>query len=246
MSQDQLQGRRGSSHAQRRLYKHGPVVPKPVLGRGSVRRRQRPEWDDHLVGNTHPKECSLVGAAGGCSPRPTAKQLLQEALARMQSVSSPRPQHAKRQRRGLAPSQAHHHPAALRQQPATAGARQPQLQQAKQDGAAKQDDSCDAEAASARDLPGVGCWEKAGQQHSRVLQAAARQALVKQHAFGGKPSWVDRPSASKQSGQYILPCSHVRLIPPSTTLSKQSHCINEVTCARAHTAKQPSTPYQGG
>ena len=95
-----------SKTAQPRLYKHGPIIPKALPQ--PVRRRQRPDWDDHFS-PTRARRVPVApkgseGRAAPHSPRPTARALLQEALARIQSVASPRAQPAKRQRRSMLPS----------------------------------------------------------------------------------------------------------------------------------------------
>ena len=189
--QHQLPEKKRPGGAQRRLYKHGPALPGSAAGKGSVRRRQRPEWDDHLTSTNPHNPAGFDGDIGGCSSRPTAKELLQEALARIQNVSSPRPQHVKRQRRGAAPSQ----PTVPKQYQATAVDKQPQLQCAKAGGdQQKSGHSCSAQDAAARGPQRAGSVQTARQQQSVAMQAAAKQSLVKQHAFGGKPTWVDRNS----------------------------------------------------
>ena len=177
--------------AQRRLYKHGPVIPKSAAGQRPIRRRQRPEWDDHLTSaGPQTQGGPDRGAAGGFSPHPTAKELLQEALARIQTASSPRPQHAKRQRRGTALEQAQLHATAPQRQ-ATAADKMPQLQHAGMNPSR----SCEADATAANRSERSEAAQHAQRQPKMVMQHA-KQSLVKQHAFGGKPSWVrkDQPS----------------------------------------------------
>ena len=152
-----------------------------------ARRRQRPDWDDNLTVHATPqRQAGDFDRGGGFSPRPTARELLQEALARIQTVASPRPQHAKRQRRAAASQ-----PEETGQQPATAVHEAPQLQPAAIQEAGHscgvhKTDSATAEAA----------WRR--QQYP--VQAAARQGLVKRHAFGGKPTWVQKPAKEQDGG----------------------------------------------
>ncbi len=198
----QLPEKKRQGGVQRRLYKHGPVIPSKVSGvkGGSVRRRQRPDWDDQLLSGNPKDQGGLEGAMGGFSPRSSAKELLQEALARIQHASSPRPQHAKRQRRGLAPQQL----AAARQLPATAADRFPQLLHAA-DGQAPpgSDYSCNPHVMTG--LQRTGASENCGQQKHKSFSAAGKSSLVKQHAFGGKPTWVNRDSTSMQGPEHDAP-----------------------------------------
>lgn len=171
--------KRQGTGAQRRLYKHGPTIPKSAAGQRPIRRRQRPEWDDHLTsGGPQTQGDPERGAAGGFSPRPTAKELLQEALARIQTAPSPRPQHAKRQRRGTAPEQAQLHAAAPQRQ-AIAADKLPQLQHAESNAIAANGSERSETTQHAR-------------RRSQMVTQHAKQSLVKQHAFGGKPSWISK------------------------------------------------------
>ena len=213
----QLPEKKRQGGFQRRLYKHGPVVPIKVSGvkGGSVRRRQRPDWMDQLMSGNPKDQGGLEGAMGGFSPRPSAKELLQEALARIQHASSPRPQHAKRQRRGLAPQQL----AAARQLPATAGDRFPQLQHAADGQALPESDySCNTHATTG--LQRAGASETGRQQRKMPFPAACKSSLVKQHAFGGKPSWVDRDNTSMQGPEHDAPSEQ-----PGET-----HCVTLCSC----------------
>ncbi|DBA85298.1 TPA: hypothetical protein ACH3X2_005989 [Trebouxia sp. C0005] len=187
---------------QRRLYKHGPVIPIKVSGvKGvSVRRRQRPDWDDHLLSGNPKDQGGLEGAVGGFSPRPSAKELLQEALARIHHASSPRPQHAKRQRRGLAPQQL----ATARQLPATAVDRVPHLQHAAH-GQAPPASGYSSHSHAMTGLQRTGTSENRGQQKQIPFSAAGKSSLVKQHAFGGNPTWVDRNSTSIHGPEHDAP-----------------------------------------
>lgn len=213
----QLPEKKRQGGFQRRLYKHGPVIPIKVSGvkGGSVRRRQRPDWMDQLMSGNPKDQGGLEGAMGGFSPRPSAKELLQEALARIQHASSPRPQHAKRQRRGLAPQQL----AAARQLPATAGDRFPQLQHAADGQALPESDySCNTHATTG--LQRAGASETGRQQRKMPFPAACKSSLVKQHAFGGKPSWVDRDNTSMQGPEHDAPSEQ-----PGET-----HCVTLCSC----------------
>ena len=198
----QLPEKKRQGGVQRRLYKHGPVIPSLVSGvkGGSVRRRQRPDWDDQLLSGIPKDQGGLAGAMGGFSPRPSAKELLQEALARIHHASSPRPQHAKRQRRGLAPQQL----ATARQLPATAGDRFPQLQHAA-DGQAPPESGYSCNPHAMTGLQKTGASENGRQQRKMPFSAAGKSSSVKQHAFGGKPTWVDRNSASMQGPEHDAP-----------------------------------------
>ena len=187
--------KRPASDAQRRLYKHGPVVPKSSAVQRPIRRRQRPDWDDHLTSvapQTGRGGSTVSGEGQGFSPRPTAKELLQEALARIQIASSPRPQHAKRQRRGAAPQHG-------QSGPATGQA--PQLQNSQSSAGGMQlgsGQSCGADATAA---PGCRLIWDAEQQPSLTVQPD-KQSLVKQPAFGRKPPWGCRRSADVIVGKY--------------------------------------------
>lgn len=191
----QQKPKRPASDAQRRLYKHGPVVPKSSAMQRPIRRRQRPDWDDHLssvAAQTGRGGVTVPGEAReGFSPRPTAKELLQEALARIQTASSPRPQHAKRQCRGTAPQQG-------RPGPAPGQATQLQNSQSSAGGAQLgSGHSCGAAATAAQGCRPV--WN-AEQQPILTVQPD-KQSLVKQPAFGGKPSWVCQSSAGVTDGK---------------------------------------------
>ena len=189
-------GPASATQSQRRLYKHGPVVPKSCAMQRPIRRRQRPEWNDHLTsvtphterGDTVPEE-----GWGGLSSRPTAKELLQEALARIQTASSsPRPQHAKRQRRGTAPQQA---------QLGHATHQPPQRQSGRSSAGGAQlgrGHSCDTDATAAQGVDRG--WD--AQRQPGLTGQPDKQFLVKQPAFGGKPSWVCQSSAGVIAGQY--------------------------------------------
>ena len=190
-SQHEQQEKRRQVGAQRRLYKHGPIIPKSAMGMRSARRRQRPEWDDKL---THAQAQSQAEVEVAFSPRPTAKELLQEALARMRTVSSPRPQHAKRQRRGVAPCHDQRHSTAPRQLQSAAGDEEPQLQHACDPQRQYSGHSCAIHAVAARPSQKADSDQPARNHQPSVMQAAAKQLLVKQHAFGGKPRWVDKDS----------------------------------------------------
>lgn len=206
--------KRQASGFPRRLYKHGPVVPKPSAIQRPIRRRQRPEWDDHLTAAAPQADRGTdKEGLGGFSPRPSAKELLQEALARIQNASSPRPQHAKRQRRSTAPNPVPH------QQIATG--KQPHLQSrpgvAQQDSGHSWEDAATATAAPQGAQQGcVHSWEdsataarapanpgpvQGGQQQAAVSVQPDKHALVKQLAFGGKPSWVIQSSAAAAGRQ---------------------------------------------
>jgi len=210
----QLPEKKRQGGVQRRLYKHGPVIPSKVSGvkGGSVRRRQRPDWDDQLLSGNPKEQGGLEGAMGGFSPRPSAKELLQEALARIHHASSPRPQHAKRQRRGLAPQQL----AAARQLPATAGDR---LQHAA-DGQAPPESGYSCNPHAMTGLQRAGASETGRQQRKVPFLAASKPSLMKQHAFGGKPTWVDNNSLSMQGPQHDAPSAQ-----PGET-----HCV--ILCSR--------------
>lgn len=199
---------------QRRLYKGGPLIPKPApAGRrgAAARRRPRPDWDDQLL-RSNPKspggfDGGVDGGIGSFSPRPTAKELLQEALARIQNVSSPRPQHAKRQRKCLPPQQ----PAGPRQPPATAEGSKPQLWndtegQHQQNGG----HSSSTQAAAARRPARAGSVHDGKQQPTAAIATptASKQAMVKHHAFGGKPVWVNKASSSVQGAQQNMQSAH--------------------------------------
>ena len=188
--------KRPASNPQQRLYKHGPAVPKSSAMQRPIRRRQRPEWDDHLTSvapQTEKGGVTVPGEGqGGFSPRPTAKELLQEALARIQTASSPRPQHSKRQRRGTAPQQG---------QPGPAPGQAPQLQNSQSgagDAQLGSGHSCGADATAAQGNCPV--WD-AEQQPGLTVQPN-KQSLVKQPAFGKKPSWVCQSSAGVTAGEY--------------------------------------------
>ena len=188
--------KRPASDARQRLYKHGPVVPKSSAMQRPIRRRQRPEWDDHLTSVAPQTERGGVTVPGegqgGFSPRPTAKELLQEALARIQIASSPRPQHAKRQRRGKAPQQG---------QPGPAPGQPPPLQN-------RQSSAGDVQLGSGHscgndDTAAPGCcpaW--AAEQRPGLTVQPDKQSLVKRQAFGRKPSWVCQSSAGISVGKY--------------------------------------------
>ena len=198
--------KRPASDPQRRLYKHGPVVPKSSAMQRPIRRRQRPDWDDHLTsvasqtgrgGATVPQTGrggnTVSGEGqGSFSPRPTAKELLQEALARIQTASSPRPQHSKRQRRGTAPQQ---------RQPGSASGQASQLQNSQSSAGGAQlgsGHSCGADATAAQGYcPG---WDT--EQQPVLTVHPNKQSLVKQPPFGRKPSWVCRSSADVMVGKY--------------------------------------------
>ena len=218
--QHQLPERKLGS-VQRRLYKGGPLIPKPApAGRrgAAARRRPRPDWDDQLL-HSNPKSPGRLdggtdGGIGSFSPRPTAKELLQEALARIQNVSSPRPQHAKRQRKCLPPQQ----PSGPRQSPATAEGSQPQLWndtegQHQQNGG----HSSSTQAAAARHPARAGSVHNGKQQLTAAvaMPAASKPAMVKQHAFGGKPIWVNKASSSVQGAQPNMQSAH-----PGETMTK--------------------------
>ncbi|KAL0042423.1 hypothetical protein WJX77_011936 [Trebouxia sp. C0004] len=197
--QHQLPEKKRQGGVQQRLYKHGPVTPSMVSGvkGGLVRRRQRPDWDDQLLSGNPKDQARLEGAMGGFSPRPSAKELLQEALARIHHAASPRPQHAKRQRRGLAPQQL----AAPRQLPGTARDRFPQLQHAA-DGPAPPEPGYSCNPHPMTELQRAEACEKGGQQGKMPFSAAGKASLVKQHAFGGKPTWVDKNITSMQGPEH--------------------------------------------
>lgn len=190
-------GPASATQTQRRLYKHGPVVPKASAMQRPIRRRQRPEWNDHLTSvtpQTERGEAFPEEGLGGLGSRPTAKELLQEALARIQTASnSPRPQHAKRQRRGTAPQQG---------QPGHATHQPPQLQSGKASAGGAQlgrGHSCDTDATAAQGVDQV--WN--AQRQLGLAGQPDKQILVKQPAFGGKPLWVCQSSAGVVSGQYV-------------------------------------------
>ena len=201
--------KRLASDAQQRLYKHGPVVSKSSALQRPIRRQQRPEWDDHLTSAAPQTEGGGVRVPGegrgGFSPRPTAKELLQEALARIQNASSPRPQHSKRQRRGTAPQQGQPGPgpdqAPQQGQPGPALGHAPQLQNSQSGtGGAHlgSGHSCSADATAAQGR----CPVWAVEQRPGLTVQPNKQSLVKQPAFGRKPSWVCRSSAGVSVGKY--------------------------------------------
>ena len=177
-----------------------------------VRRRQRPEWDDNLT--AIPPQADRVTpreGPGGLGPRPTAKELLQEALARIQSASSPRPQHAKRQRRSMASQQGQPCSAVPHHQRGTD--KLPQWQFRPQQGSGHSwgdattatrpsqgaqhacGHSWGGKATAARAPQGAGPAQVAQQQAAVAVQPH-KHHMVKQPAFGSKPSWVTQSSAS--------------------------------------------------
>ena len=187
--------KRQASEAQRRLYKHGPIVPKSSAMQRPIRRRQRPEWDDHLTSAAPQAErgADREGVGWDYSPRPTAKELLQEALARIHTASSPRQQHAKRQRRGTAPQQGRPGPPD----------RQPQVQNGQGVGQLGSGHSWGDDATAAKAAQRLDPDQDAQQRASLTVQPE-KQSMVKQPAFGRKPSWVCRSSVllSGTAGQH--------------------------------------------
>ncbi|KAL3163209.1 hypothetical protein ABBQ32_009611 [Trebouxia sp. C0010 RCD-2024] len=206
--------KRQASGSQRRLYKHGPVVPKPSAMQQPVRRRQRPEWDDHLTATAPQADRGGSPREGraGLSPRPTAKELLQEALARIQNASNSRPQHAKRQRRSTAPQQGQPCPAVPHHQRATdklpPGQSRPGVAQ-QGSGHSWGDDATAARGQGDGQVQGEQQQAAVGVQHHKQVP------LVKQWAFGSKPSWVVQGSGSpggtaEQHGAGIWPSERSR------------------------------------
>ncbi|KAL0050161.1 hypothetical protein WJX82_005522 [Trebouxia sp. C0006] len=56
-----------------------------------------------------------------------------------------------------------------------------------------------------RGLQRAGASETGRQQRKMPFPAACKSSLVKQHAFGGKPSWVDRDNTSMQGPEHDAP-----------------------------------------
>ena len=186
----------------------------------SVRRRQRPDWDDSLSTHATPQKQARAFDAMTFSPRPTARELLQEALARIQTAPSPRPQRAKRQRQTAASRPAH---PAVQTQPATAVEAPPQLQQAAVQGPSLSSGPLPFQQPTAGSHP-----SNARHQQRQAMQAAVRNGLVKQHAFGGKPRWVPK-AAQMQSGGNEQPSwqpskSHGAICPLSDEQRQLSRC----------------------